>query len=156
MLVNHQAGRSAADFAAKAAQLEATVARLDQVTEKINAATVTERSADGGVTVTVTSSGRVVGLQLDESVRELTPGGIASKVLQCVQRAQSRIADQVAAATQSVLGDHPLGQDIVADYRSRFPAVEPPPEPVRPVETGGDVDVTSMFRTHSAGVPGGE
>jgi DNA-binding protein YbaB len=139
-------------LAVKASELEATAARLDRLSTAIAAISVTEHADDGSVRVTATSTGRVTAIELADSVRRLTPAAIAATVLRCVQRAQARIADQVAAATQDTLGDHPAGRDIVAEYRSRFPAVSPPPSaspdapPAAPPAETDDIDVASMFQ----------
>jgi DNA-binding protein YbaB len=139
-----------ASLSAKADALEATARRLAEVNKRIDAMVVTERSADGAVVASVSSSGRLTALELDESVRELTPRAIAAKVLGCVQRAQGRIGDQVADLSRELLGDDLLGRHLVEDYRARFPAASPEtpvPPAARPASAAeDDVEVAAMFR----------
>jgi DNA-binding protein YbaB len=116
--------------------------------QQIDQVTVTERSPDGSVQVTVRSSGALTGLVLSDRIRSMMPSQVAAMVLSCVQVAQARIADNVAAILQSKAPGDPLTHEFIAEAREQFPAPQvvhqppPPPRarPVRPRDDGDDWD----------------
>lgn len=124
-------GTAAADAAAQVADaVELAVRRGERFAEarrEIDAVTVTERSPDGAVEVTVRSSGALVNVTCSELVRTMPPRQVAATVQACVQAAQAGIARRVEEIlTRAAPGD-PLTGELVAEARSAFaPPVEAP------------------------------
>jgi hypothetical protein len=113
---DHVAGRTEA-----AAELAERVATLTS-------------SADGGagaIRVTVTSSGALTGLDLQDSVQRLAGKDLAVEILRVMHRAQAGLVDRVAAAVDETVGaDSETGRAVLDSFTQRFPAE---PEPVAPV-----------------------
>lgn len=107
------------------------IQRFAAVRAKIVELSVTEAAAGGAIRATVSSTGALTNVELAGRAARLTANEAVAQLVACVQRAQARIADHVAALMRAELGDDPAIEPIVSDYRQRFPA-PPPPAPSRP------------------------
>ena len=90
---------------------------------------------DGVVTVTVASSGIMTELRLDDRVREFSGARLSAEILHTMRRAQSAVAEQVAAAVGDTVGtDSPMGRAVLAGLADRLAAVpeDKPDVPVMP------------------------
>jgi DNA-binding protein YbaB len=117
-------------FADHEAKLADVRRKAEQVTAGLKATTVTERSDDGQVTVTVNASGNVTDLRI-------TPGGrqgpdLAQSIMITMRRAQSRLADAVQRTVPATVGTTMM-TELTGQYRRTYPA--PPPEPRGPQRT---------------------
>lgn len=100
-----------------------TIEARDELADK----TVTVRSDDGVVCATVSSSGGLRDLELNHRVRTWSHDQIAKAVLNCVQRAQAKLADTAQEVFASHLSesDDPSVTLAVRTLRGAFP--EPAP-----------------------------
>jgi hypothetical protein len=93
-------------------------------------------SADGGagaIRVTVTSSGALTGLDLDDSVHRMGGKDLAVEILRVMHRAQAGLLDRVAIAVGETVGaDTETGRAVLDSFAQRFPAEPEPVEPVMP------------------------
>jgi DNA-binding protein YbaB len=97
--------------------------QLRQLSDRVTAVSATAANADGTVQVTVSSTGVVTELRLDETVRRWPAEQIASEILAVMRDAQGQLATRVAQiAAQTVGAQSPTAQAMVADLRRRFPA----------------------------------
>lgn len=113
-----------------AQRAEQRTRQFAQVREQIDGLTVSERSPDGAVRVTVQASGALSDLTLTDAASRLRPDQIATEVMRCIRSAQSRIADRVGTVVaENVSPDDPAGQHIVGRFRDQFPEPEPEPAP---------------------------
>ncbi|MDT4993107.1 MAG: hypothetical protein QOH97_2999 [Actinoplanes sp.] len=88
---------------------------------------------DGGIRVTIASSGVLTGLELDDRVHHLPGAELAGEILRTIRRAQSCLAERVAVAVEETVGaDTETGKAVLDSFARRFPAV-PDDEPGRPV-----------------------
>lgn len=113
-------------FADYEAKLDDVQRKAEQITAGLKAATVTERSDDGQVTVTVNASGNVTDLRIAPSGREGPE--LAQTIMTTMRRAQSKLADAVQRTVPATVGA-PLMTELTDQYRRTYPA--PPPEPPR-------------------------
>jgi DNA-binding protein YbaB len=92
---------------------------------------------DGVVTVTVTGSGAVTELRLDDGVRRLSPSTLSDEILRTMRRAHASLTDQVAAAVDETVGAETETGQVLLDSLSRRGADEPaePAMPVMPFPT---------------------
>ena len=105
------------------AGFEERAERARELTTRLAALTVTARSRDGLVEVTLDTSGTVTGLRLDERVRQQSAARTAEGILAVFGAARTQLTRQVARVTGETLGaGSPTGQAIVASYTSRFGA----------------------------------
>ncbi len=111
-----------------ARQAERKAERYQEMGAAVSAVSATESSPDGMVKVTVNASGAVSALELTDRIREQSGPAVAAQIMQCVQRAQAKLAGQVAAAMQATIGgdEQSTIDTVVSSYEQRFP------EPVSP------------------------
>jgi DNA-binding protein YbaB len=108
------------------AKLDEVQRKAEQISAGLKAATVTERSDDGQVTVTVNASGNVIDLRI-------APGGrqgpeLAQTIMATMRRAQSRLGEAVQRTVPATVGTSMM-TELTDQYRRTYPA--PPPEPPR-------------------------
>lgn len=116
-------------------QAEAAVVLCDRVA----ALTSTGEALGGAVRVRVDSTGRLVGLELDDSVGQVPAGQLASAVLRAVAAAQHGLNPVVAQVVAETVGaDSQTGQAVVDSFAAQYPNPEP--------DAGSEI----------AGEPGGE
>jgi hypothetical protein len=88
---------------------------------------------DGAIRVTVSSSGVLTGLELDDRVHRLPSRDLAGEILRTMRRAQAGLAERVAAAVDETVGaDTETGKAVLDSFAQRFP-VEPDEAPDAPV-----------------------
>lgn len=105
--------------------VELAVRRHEVFTEahqQIDGVTVTQRSPDGAVEVTVGASGNVLDIRCTELVRGMPPHQVAATVRHCVQAAQAGVAGRVEQILRAAAPDDPLTDHLVANAHQAFPA----------------------------------
>jgi DNA-binding protein YbaB len=111
-------------------QLKETAARYQAMAERMQGQTVTERSKDGLVEVTVDAKGLLKNLVIAESANGKRMAEVSAQVMQLVQKAQSRIPELLQQAAAETVGDDGTTETLVDKAKSSFPA--PPEEPSTP------------------------
>jgi DNA-binding protein YbaB len=110
--------------------------KSEAIKENLANLRVTERSADGQITVTVNDAGNLVDLKLGTSLQRRDGDTVGQEVLRVVQAAQSRVATAVQEAMSPVLGgDDSEAMQFMGAGQPRLGAIEdeaPPPPPPRP------------------------
>jgi hypothetical protein len=107
---------AAADLAGRVATLSASAA-----------------GGDGAIRATVSSSGVLTGLELDDRVHRLPSSELAGEILRTIRRAQAGLAQRVAEAVDETVGaGTETGKAVLDSFAQRFPA-EPDEEPGTPV-----------------------
>src|SRR5690606_19340865 len=125
--------QAAADMAEWAGKLERTAQRYQDLHGRMTAISVTERSADGRIAVTVNADGATTGIELTPATRGMDPAAVAAELMACTRRAQARLRRQVTDLVHEMVGADGAGQAIVAQYAERFPDPEPTaPGPTEP------------------------
>ena len=113
--------------------LKETAARYQAMAERVQGQTVTERSKDGPVKVTVDAKGLLKNLVIAESAAGKRMAEVSALVMQLVQRAQSRIPELLQQATAETIGSgDQAAVEIVREAQSTFPQPPPEPEPAFP------------------------
>jgi hypothetical protein len=103
------------------AGIEQRAAKARALSERLSGLTATARSRDGLIEVTVSSSGILTDLWLDDGVRRHSGRWIAEQVLAVTRQALDQLTTQVGTATQDILGsDSPEGRAIIASYTTRL------------------------------------
>lgn len=95
---------------------------------------VTERSADGQITVVVNDAGNLVDLRLGNSLQRKDGTTAGQEVLRVVQAAQSRVAAAVQEAMAPVLGGDSEAMRFMVD---KLRSAQPPPPPTYMPGGGG-------------------
>ena len=101
--------------------------KYQAMAERFAELSVTERSSDGTVELTVTSKGILTDLRISEQAGSRTMAEVSAQIMRTLQRAQSRIPELL----QDLLADTVGTQDTVANHvvdeaKKTFP--EPPEE----------------------------
>ncbi|MGV9365833.1 YbaB/EbfC family nucleoid-associated protein [Amycolatopsis sp. NPDC003731] len=114
-------------------RLEENAARYQALAERMQGQTVTERSKDGTVQVTIDSRGLLKNLVIAETAAGKRMAEVSAQVMQLVQRAQARIPEllQQAMTETTGTGDQ-AAAEIVREAQSTFPAPPPEAEPAFP------------------------
>ena len=87
--------------------------------------------AGGDIAVTVSSSGNVTGLELDDRALSLGGEELAMEILRTIRRAQDRLAEQVEAVVADTVGvGTETGKAVLDGFTQRFRAEVD--EPVMP------------------------
>jgi hypothetical protein len=108
---------------------EAAAALADRVASLTSSA----EGAEGGIRVTVASSGILTALELDAAVPQTGPA-LAAEILRAMRRAQAGLAARVAEAVDETVGaDTETGKAVLDSFAQRFPVeTDPPAAPVMP------------------------
>jgi DNA-binding protein YbaB len=102
-----------AGFDERAAQARELAARLSRLT-------TTARSEDGLVEVTVSSSGVLTGLELDEEIRRRPAAETAREILATVAAAQAAMTKAATTATAETVGaDTETGRAVISSFAAR-------------------------------------
>ncbi|MGW5721801.1 YbaB/EbfC family nucleoid-associated protein [Amycolatopsis sp. NPDC003865] len=114
-------------------RLEENAARYQALADRVQGQSVTERSKDGTVQVTVDSRGLLKNLVIAETATNKRMAEVSAQVMQLVQRAQARIPEllQQAMSETTGTGDQ-AAAEIVREAQSTFPQPPPEPEPAFP------------------------
>jgi hypothetical protein len=114
-------------------RLEENAARYQALADRVQGQSVTERSKDGTVQVTVDSRGLLKNLVIAETATSKRMAEVSAQVMQLVQRAQARIPEllQQAMTETTGTGDQ-AAAEIVREAQSTFPEPPPDPEPAFP------------------------
>ncbi|SOD72398.1 YbaB/EbfC DNA-binding family protein [Jatrophihabitans sp. GAS493] len=84
-------------------------------------------SDDGAVTVSVTATGSLAGIEFGASARDLDLPELAAKIMRTAQQARVQAAEEAQQVLGALVGESGAAMDFV---RSQLPALsEPVPEP---------------------------
>ncbi|TWP52545.1 YbaB/EbfC family nucleoid-associated protein [Lentzea tibetensis] len=124
--------------------------KSEAIKESLANLRVTERSADGQITVTVNDAGNLVDLKLGSALQRKDGDAVGQDVLRVVQAAQSRVASAVQEAMSPVLG----GDDSEAMHfmMDKLRSAQPPPPP-QYVPGGGGYGAGPQFGAIEDDVP---
>jgi hypothetical protein len=97
--------------------------RYEQLADRVSGLSITERSPDGALEVTVSANGMLTNLVFHPEP------GLAEEIMYCVRRAQARIPDLLRQAMFDTIGsEDPSAHLLLEDARRRFPEPEPEPQ----------------------------
>jgi DNA-binding protein YbaB len=103
--------------------IEEQAARARALSARVAGLTSTASSDDGLVEVTVSSSGVLTGLRLDEAVRRRPAAETSAQILAVTRAALRRLSEQVAEAVRDTVGaDSPAGRAVIDSYAQKLPA----------------------------------
>lgn len=110
-------------------QVAENAKRYQELNERVSHLSITEKSRDGMVMVTVSATGVLTGLVLKERWHPVPEPELAEQIMACLKRAQAKIPDLMAKAIEETLGEQDSSTHLIlADARQSFP--EPPPDPM--------------------------
>ncbi|QFU94135.1 YbaB/EbfC family nucleoid-associated protein [Amycolatopsis sp. YIM 10] len=115
-----------ADFEAKLAE---TQRKAEQMRAEIETVTVSERSKDGQIKVTVNHAGNLTGLEIGPIAR--TKADLDQQIMRTMQAAQSKLADAMRGGVPSI-----AGTETMAELIEQLNAAYPEPEPTDYIEGG--------------------
>ena len=103
------------------AGIEERAAQARQLSARLSRLSASMRSNDRMVTVTVGASGDLVGLELDERIRQRPAAETARAIMATLQLARRRLTSAVAEVTAETVGaDSATGRAVLASYTSRL------------------------------------
>jgi DNA-binding protein YbaB len=102
------------------AGFEERAAQARELAARLGALTVSVRSDDGLVSVTVGSSGALVDLDLDEESRPRPAATTAREILATLRAAQAALTSAATAVTAETVGaESETGKAVIASYVAR-------------------------------------
>jgi hypothetical protein len=114
-------------------QLQQSAARYQAMAARVEGQSVTERSKDGSVQVTVSSRGILTGLVIAEGAGGKRMAEVSAEVMKLVQRAQSRIPALLQQAMAETIGTQDqAAQHLLDEAKNTFPEPPPEDEPAQP------------------------
>ncbi|MEV6905653.1 YbaB/EbfC family nucleoid-associated protein [Amycolatopsis sp. NPDC051071] len=113
-------------------QIQETAARYQAMAARMQGQTVTERSKDNNIEVTVDSKGLLTNLVIAEAASGKRMAEVSAQVMRLVQLAQSRIPELLQQAMAETVGttDETAGR-VIAEAQSTFPEAPPEEEPAQ-------------------------
>lgn len=113
-----------ADLENFSAQLQQKAQRYGQFQNRLNELRVSRTSRDGRVRIEVDSNGVPTDITLTEKARGADPGELSGTINSTLRVAQAELRTEVESLAAEVIGDDGPANNIVAQYRSRFPDTE--------------------------------
>ncbi|WP_199433405.1 YbaB/EbfC family nucleoid-associated protein [Qaidamihabitans albus] len=115
--------------------------RYQAMAARVEGLSVTERSRDGAVEVTISSKGLLTNLVIAESAQGRRMAEVSALIMRTVQAAQARIPELLQQAMAETIGtEDQTANKVFEDARRQFPDPpedEPaPPEPQREMRFG--------------------
>jgi DNA-binding protein YbaB len=116
-------------------RLQETAQRYQAMADRVSEISITERSKDAAIEVTINSKGLLINLTIAESVQGKRMAELSAQIMATVQRAQSRIPELLQQVMAETVGTTDQTVNRVFDEaRKQFPAppeddpTQPPPQ----------------------------
>lgn len=110
-------------------QVAENAQRYRELDERVSQLSITEKSRDGTIMVTVSATGVLTDLVLKERWHPVPEPELAEQIMACLTRAQAKIPGLMAKVIEETLGEQDSSTHLIlADTRRSFP--EPPPDPM--------------------------
>ncbi len=111
-------------------QIQETAARYQAMAARMQGQTVTERSKDNTIEVTIDSKGLLTNLVIAEAASGKRMAEVSAQVMRLVQLAQSRIPELLQQAMAETVGTtDETASRVIAEAQSTFPEAPPDEEP---------------------------
>ncbi|MEU1983994.1 YbaB/EbfC family nucleoid-associated protein [Nocardia sp. NPDC019395] len=118
---------AAADLAGWAEQMQHKAQRFQVLQGRLAQLSVTETSADNSVRVTIDSNGVPTDIRFTDGIRRKNPAALSAEVMSCLSRARGTLVGQVTATVHDVVGDDPIGANIIEQFGGRLADSAPAP-----------------------------
>lgn len=101
--------------------------RYQEMATRVQGMSISERSADGAVELTIGSNGILQNLVINESARDKRMAELSGEIMKCLQRAQSRIPELLQEAMAETIGTQDETANVLFnEAKKNFPS--PPAE----------------------------
>ncbi|ANZ38710.1 hypothetical protein BBK82_24225 [Lentzea guizhouensis] len=125
-------------------------ARYQEMATRVQGMTISERSSDGAVELTIGSNGILQHLVINESAAGRRMAEVSGEIMKLLQRAQSRIPELLQAAMAETIGTQDETANVLfSEAKKNFPA--PPPEDPPPASHNRSNELN--FRVEDDGPP---
>ncbi|MEU0883549.1 YbaB/EbfC family nucleoid-associated protein [Lentzea sp. NPDC005914] len=128
--------------------IQERAARYQEMATRVQGMTISERSSDGSVELTIGSNGILQNLVINESAAGKRMSEVSGEIMKLLQRAQSKIPALLQEAMAETIGTQDETANVLFDEaKKNFPA--PPPEDVRPAYEVNEIN----FRVEDDAAP---
>jgi DNA-binding protein YbaB len=104
------------------ASMSDRAAAAQSLSDRVAGLSVSATDWERTITVTVNGSGAMTDLRLTQEAARLDMDQLAAEILRTMRRAQSSLAERVAAIAAETVGtDSETGRAVVSSFESRFP-----------------------------------
>lgn len=113
--------------------IQERAARYQEMATRVQGMTISERSSDGAVELTIGSNGILQNLVINESAAGRRMAEISGEIMKLLQRAQSKIPALLQEAMAETIGTQDETANVLFDEaKKNFPAPPPEDEPRSP------------------------
>jgi hypothetical protein len=106
-----------------ATEVRAGAERAAVLSRRVAALVGRATSADGSIRLTVSSSGELETLDLDDSATDLSGEELSRRIMAVIRTARADLAARVPAEVEATVGaDTETGRAVIRSFASRFPA----------------------------------
>ncbi|TWP46531.1 YbaB/EbfC family DNA-binding protein [Lentzea tibetensis] len=110
--------------------------RYQEMATRVQGMTISERSSDGSIELTIGSNGILQNLVIAETARDKRMAEVSGEIMKCLQRAQSRIPELLQEAMADTIGTQDETANVLFnEAKKNFPA-PPSDDPVPPAPAG--------------------
>lgn len=110
--------------------------RYQDMATRVQGMTISERSSDGSIELTIGSNGILQNLVIAETARDKRMAEVSGEIMKCLQRAQSRIPELLQEAMAETIGTQDETANVLFnEAKKNFPA-PPSDDPVPPPPAG--------------------
>lgn len=110
-------------------QLQQKAQRYGHFQARLNEVTVSRTSSDGRVRITVDSNGVPTDITLTDRAKGVDPAELTRAINSTLRSAQAELRAEVESLAGEIVGDDEPANNILSQYRARFPDTEPADEP---------------------------
>jgi hypothetical protein len=121
--------------------IQERAARYQEMATRVQGMTISERSSDGSVELTVGSNGILQNLVINESAAGKRMSEISGEIMKLLQRAQSRIPELLQEAMAETIGTQDETANVLFnEAKKNFPAPPAEDPPVRPAQVTNEIN----------------
>lgn len=122
-------GHTAADLARWAEQMRQKSERFRSLQVRMTQLAVTTTSSDQSITVAIDANGVPTDIRFTDAIRRKSPAALSAELMQCLGHARETLVRDITATVREVVGDDPIGANIIKQYEDRYAAPDAPDAP---------------------------
>jgi DNA-binding protein YbaB len=115
--------------------IQQRAARYQEMATRVQGMTISERSSDGSVELTIGSNGILQNLVINESASSKRMSEVSGEIMKTLQRAQSRIPELLQEAMAETIGTQDETANVLfSEAKKNFPAPPADDPPATPYD----------------------
>lgn len=112
----------ATDLTRWAEQMQRKTERFQTLQARMTSLSVTTASDDRSISVVIDANGVPTDIRFTDGIRRKSPAALSAELMQCLHRARQTLTADITATVREVVGDDPIGANIIKQYEDRIGA----------------------------------